>query len=122
MKKLLKLTIKVLPVIIMIVLVAMPAVFGAIIDPEVNTGGLQPKSVQTQTLVGNVWSILKLILQIAAIGALVFAGVRYMFSSADQKADIKKSMGILAVGAVLVFGASIVVEMLVNIMRDLSQT
>ena len=33
-----------------------------------------------------------------------------MFASADQKADIKKSMGTLAIGAVLVFCAATVLR------------
>ena len=48
------------------------------------------------------------------IAAVVFAGLRYMFASADQKADIKKSMGILAIGAVLVFGATLLIRLIGN--------
>ena len=65
--------------------------------------------------VSKAWNTIKLILQIAAVGAVVFAGVRYMFASADQKADIKKSMGILAIGAALVFGATIIIDFITKI-------
>ena len=38
-----------------------------------------------------------------------------MFASADQKADIKKSMGILAIGAALVFGATFIIDFIVKV-------
>ncbi|MEG2310932.1 MAG: TrbC/VirB2 family protein [Clostridia bacterium] len=62
--------------------------------------------------VGNIWGTVVLILQVAAIGAIIFAGVRYMFASADAKADIKKQTVTLAIGAVLVFGATTLVQFL----------
>lgn len=37
-----------------------------------------------------------------------------MFASADQKADIKKSMIILVLGAILVFGASTVAKFIMT--------
>ena len=61
------------------------------------------------------------IVQILAVAAVVFAGVRYMFASADQKADIKKSMGILAIGAVLVFGATVVLSFIQNATNQVLQ-
>lgn len=64
--------------------------------------------------VNKVWSTVLTILQIAAVAAIVIAGVRYMFASADQKADIKKGMIGLVVGAVLVFAASTVVQFIVT--------
>lgn len=62
----------------------------------------------------NVWATVVTIVQILAVAAVVFAGLRYMFASADQKADIKKSMGVLAIGAVLVFGATIVLQFIAD--------
>lgn len=66
-----------------------------------------------------VWSTVLTILQIAAVAAIVIAGVRYMFSSAEQKADIKKGMVILVVGAVLVFGASTVVQFILTASEEI---
>lgn len=42
-----------------------------------------------------------------------------MFASADSKADIKKQLVILVVGAVLVFGASTVVQILMSVVDDI---
>lgn len=58
------------------------------------------------------------ILQIAAFGGIIFAGIKYMYSSADQRADIKKNMIYLAIGMVLVFGASTVAKFVTNAAVD----
>ena len=58
------------------------------VDPNYPTGGNQFTTVST--LGGSLWSTITLIAQIAAFAAIIFAGLRYMFASADQKADIKK--------------------------------
>lgn len=88
------------------------SVFGENIVPNTANSG----SVGTvDTAVGKVWNTVKLILQILAIAAVVFAGVRYMFASADQKADIKKSMGILAIGGALVFGATWIIQFIITV-------
>lgn len=108
---------------IMTVLVLVAAVFAfvapvfgsAIIDTTIpdHSGG-QGIGV-ADTAVSKAWNTVRLILQILAVAAVVVAGVRYMFASADQKADIKKSMGILAIGAALVFGATLIIDFIVKI-------
>lgn len=57
-----------------------------------------------------VWKTVTTIVQMVAFGAVIFAGVRYMIASADQKADIKKGLAMLVIGAILVFAASTVVQ------------
>ncbi len=108
MKKLLK----VLPVV-MVVCLAVTSVFAYVDTGMPNTSG--SGSVTTlDNAVGSVWNTVLTICRIVAIAAIIIAGLRYMFASADQKADIKKSMGILAIGAILVFGGSFVVEFIVK--------
>lgn len=83
---------------------------------------MSKESITTvDTAVGTAWNTIKLILQICAIGAVVFAGVRYMFASADQKADIKKSMGILAIGAALVFGATFIIDFIRDVATQITR-
>ena len=65
-----------------------------------------------------IWGTVTTIVQILAFAAVVFAGLRYMFASADQKADIKKGLGMLTIGAVLVFAASTVVKFIVGAAGD----
>lgn len=70
--------------------------------------------------VGKVWSTVVTVLQILAVAAIVIAGVRYMFASADTKADIKGQTVGLVVGAVLVFGASFIVQFIINVTSDVT--
>lgn len=62
----------------------------------------------------NIWKTASVIIQILAVAAIVFAGLRYMFASADAKADIKQQTAILVIGAVLVFGAVNVAKVISN--------
>lgn len=119
MKKLLKFAIKVLPVVLMIAIVVMPQVLGANGLIDLTEPGTGNASV-TKGMIENVWGVVKTILQIAAIGALIFSGVRYMFASADAKADIKKSMTILVVGALIVFGSTIVIDIITRVAKDIT--
>lgn len=66
----------------------------------------------------NIWGTVVVIAQILAFAAIIFAGIRYMFASADAKADIKKQTVILVVGALFVFGASTIVNLLMNIFNE----
>lgn len=69
---------------------------------------------EVENAAGKIWATIVTIVQILAIAAVVFAGLRYMFASADAKADIKRSMGILAVGAILVFASTTVISFIVK--------
>ncbi len=55
----------------------------------------------------------------AAFAILIFAGVRYMFASADARADIKKQTAILFIGAAIVFAAQPFIELIVNVVEDI---
>ena len=82
--------------------------------------GQLPVSASAKTSILKVWGTVLLILQILSVAAIVIAGIRYMFASADGKADIKKQTIGLMVGAVLVFGASSVISLITNITSDIA--
>lgn len=123
MKKSKKIFLRVLPVLIVLMVVFTTNVFAAEagfdnfnsdMQVNANTGG------KTVKVIGNVWGIVLTVLQVAAIAAIVFSGVRYMFASADSKADIKKQMIWLVVGGVLVFAASTVVKLITTVANDVT--
>ena len=60
------------------------------------------------------WGTIATLVQILSAACFVFAGVRYMFASADQKADIKRGMIYLFVGAFIVFGATTIIKMVAS--------
>ncbi len=128
MKKLIKKVAKVLPIILVVCLVfnTAPVIACSTGSTGGSSGGSSgggngtnlsiPDSISgtaSSTIsdaAGNTWATVTTIVQILAIAAVVFAGLRYMFASADQKADIKKSLGTLAIGAILVFCAATVLR------------
>lgn len=125
MKKSKKIFLRVLPVLIVLMVVFTTNVFAA--ETQGGFGSFTNnmtvtanKSGKTINSISNVWGIILTVLQVAAIAAVVFAGVRYMFASADSKADIKKQMIWLVIGAVLVFGASTVIQLITNFADDLT--
>lgn len=83
---------------------------------EATTGGSADSNVKGIT--ARVWNTVISVVQVLAVGAVVFAGLRYMFASADAKADIKKQTVILVVGAILVFGATYIVQLISNIAEE----
>ena len=111
MKKLMK----ILPVVLVAVFV-MTNVFAVGVpgDEELSGDGID----QVTKLAKNAWATVATIVQILAVAAVVFAGLRYMFASADQKADIKKSMGILVVGAILVFAATTIIKWVSDVAKS----
>lgn len=116
MKKSKKIMLRVLPVVFVLVIIVANVYASSPISPNLNVTGNGIASVDKT--VGNVWATIRLILQVAAIGAIIFAGVRYMFASADTKADIKKQMVILVIGAVLVFGATTLIGFIQTVTND----
>lgn len=74
---------------------------------------------KVEKVAGSVWATVTVIVQILAVLAVVFAGLRYMFTSAEGRANIKKEMSYLAIGAVLVFGTTIIINFIVNAANEL---
>ena len=121
-KKIIKTICFVIPVVL-VLLVVSNNVF-AFDKMDVNTinealKGAKPSDT-AQSSILKVWGTVLLILQILSVAAIVIAGIRYMFASADGKAEIKKQTIGLMVGAVLVFGASSVIGLITNITNDVA--
>lgn len=117
MKKL----IKILPVVMVVCLMVTSVFAIAVPDSGADLANGHAGSSAVNSAAQGIWGTVMTIVQILAVAAVVFAGVRYMFASADQKADIKKSMGILAIGAVLVFGATVVLKFISTAANEVLQ-
>jgi len=79
--------------------------------------GVVPGNVEN--IAKNIWATASVVIQIVSVACVVFAGLRYMFASADQKADIKQGLIYLAIGAVLVFGATSIINLVVNATNEI---
>lgn len=82
---------------------------------EVPGGSVDPK---VKTPIKKLFSSILLVLQIASVGGVVFAGVRYMFASSEAKADIKNSMIHLVIGMAIVFASSTIINLVINIFNE----
>jgi succinate dehydrogenase/fumarate reductase cytochrome b subunit len=96
-----KIFLRILPILMVVVLMS-SSVLG--INAEIPTT-TNNKLGGVTDLAGSIWNTVAIVLQIAAIAAIVVAGVRYMFASANEKANIKTQTITLVVGAILVFAA-----------------
>lgn len=120
MKRSKKIFLRILPVLMVcLVLFSFSFVFAdEPIKPEISVKG--NASSKVSNLTGNMWATVTTVIQVLAIAAVVFAGLRYMFASADQKADIKKQLIILVIGAVLVFGATTVLKVIADVTNQVT--
>lgn len=73
-----------------------------------------------KTFVEKIWGTVVIVVQVLAVGCVVFAGLRYMFASADQKADIKKGLMYLTIGAILTFGAITIIDIVTKVFGDIT--
>ncbi|MEG0873082.1 MAG: hypothetical protein RSE00_03930 [Clostridia bacterium] len=111
-----KILLKMLPLAILLsVFLLNSAVFGITnLSPD---GAIPTESTDASMVVLKIWGIIMASLQVAAVAAVVFCGVKYMFASANEKADIKTSLMYLALGAIITFGASTFVQVITGSWR-----
>lgn len=111
-----KFMLRVMPIVLVAVLV-LGNVAWAAGNPFEPTGSV----ASVDKMVNNIWGTVLTVLRILAVAAIVYAGVKYMFASAENKADIKSGMLGLVVGAILVFGASIVVDLIMKAANEVAK-
>ncbi len=86
-------------------------------DPGlIPTGGNAPDGIMNP--IYKIWNTVIVVIRIAAFAGIIFAGVRYIYASADQKADLKKSLVPLVIGMVFVFASTILLDFIVKIFYD----
>ena len=113
MNKMIKMLMKIMPIMLVFVVCA-TSVFGLSATlPTAGTG-----ITKVDTLANNIWGTVQTILQMVAFAAIIIAGIRYMFASAEQKADIKGQTVILVVGAIIVFAAPSIITFIQKILED----
>lgn len=114
-----KIFLRVVPIILVLVVMVTTNVIGFSEFTTDMTLGKETLS-SAENAVKRIWGTVLLILQILAVAAVVIAGVRYMFASADAKADIKKQSIGLVVGAILVFAASTVINFIITVTEQVT--
>lgn len=67
---------------------------------------------------GNIVGIIVTVGVVASAITLLVLGIKYMLGSASEKAEYKKSMLPYIIGAFLLFSASIIVNIIANIVQE----
>lgn len=118
MKKFKKIFLRVLPIVLVAVILVGSSVFG-LSDGKVKEPTAGNNTTAVTSLTNKVWGTVVVVVQVLAIAAMVFAGLRYMFTSADEKADIKGQTVTLMVGAALIFAAPLILDFVRKISSDM---
>lgn len=67
-----------------------------------------------EAIQGSLWENIAIVVNVLAIAGIVALGLKYMFASADTRADIKKDMFPVAVGLVLIYAITSFLNFLVS--------
>lgn len=76
-------------------------------------------AAQLETAIGNTWATMAFVVQTLSIGCVVVLGLRYMFASADKRADIKHGLTMVVIGATFVFCAATVARFVVDAGKEI---
>ena len=115
---------KILSIFMLVIVVcafATPVFAGNITPNPAGFNGSTAGSNAFGNLFKNAWSAIQTIANFVALVMVVVAGIRYMFASADAKADIKKQTVILIVGAVFIFAAGNIVNLIATAAQTVTQ-
>lgn len=75
-----------------------------------------------QNLGASLVTIIQVVGVVLAVVILSVLGIKYMMGSAEEKAEYKKTMIPYVIGAVLLFGASAIAGVIVNIANGMAST
>ena len=104
--------------VLMIVFMLGTTVFAGAITPD----GMTPTYDGTdgiKTLGQKLMGILQTVGVVVAVLILMILGIKYMMGSAEEKAEYKKTMMPYIVGAILIFGATTIANMIYNFANGL---
>lgn len=115
MKKIkLSLLILILILTIGMIFIAKTQVNAEILDPSVyEPDELQEAEVEDfETFGATVGSVVQIVGTMVSVGTIIIIGIRYVIASADEKAEYRERMIPYLIGAVLLFGASNIVNVI----------
>ena len=78
-----------------------------------------PEGTEIQDVGSRILGVLQTIGVVLAVIILVILGIKYMMGSAEEKAEYKKTMVPYLVGAVFIFAAPILANMIYNFVKSL---
>ena len=78
---------------------------------EVNINGSATGVNEVKTFGGNIMGVIQTIGVLLAVAILMILGIKYMMGSAEEKAEYKKTMIPYVIGAILIFAATTIANM-----------
>ena len=88
----------------------LPKMFGGIIDGT----DVSSETTELKSTGGKIVGIIQVVGTIVAVGMLIVLGIKYVLGSAEEKAQYKKTLFPYFIGAVLIFGASNLAQIIYN--------
>ncbi len=106
---------KIIASLIMVCLVVATSVMVMATEfPQEIRPGSGDDAIKLEQTVGNIWATIAFVVQTLSIGCVVVLGIRYMFASADKRADIKNGLTMVVIGSVFVFCAATVARFIID--------
>ena len=81
-------------------------------NSSISTTGTGAKEVATKA--GKIVGIIQVVGTIASVGMMIVIGIKYVMGSAEEKAEYKKTLIPYLIGAILIFGASNLTQVIYN--------
>ena len=122
-----KKAIKIITVISFLLIMIVIASLSYSVFANFNPGDYKPASMTNAQSVGKIQTIAnKIIGQIRIVGSilsiamLVVIGIKYILGSVEEKAEYKKTMKPYIIGAIMVFGITNLLTVLVDIIQNVN--
>lgn len=107
---------KIFSIAIIVLLIAMQlsVVFAAdeLLDPGKVIGAETNASNSSQKFLNSVLGIVQIVAVSVAVIMLIILGIKYISAAPGEKADIKQGAMIYVVGAILMFGATAIIQVI----------
>ena len=104
------------------ILSAFSMVFATATEPNIPTGISPTGASDVSNIAGMVIYVIQIIAFAAAVIMLIFVGIKFLTASPEGKAEIKKSAVIYVVGAILLFAATGILQIVRNLSSSISAT
>lgn len=108
-----KKSIKIISVVLMILAIVLvsTSVFATYTPNDVKRDINMEDTDPVKDIGGRVLGIIQVVGTIVAVGMIIVLGIKYMMGSAEERAEYKKTLFPYFIGAVLIFGASTLANM-----------
>ena len=119
-----KKTMKILSTLMVVVMIA--SICTSIFATQVDVNKMNKKDIDAEaaakmeTIGGTIVAYVTNAAMVVSIVMIAVLGIKYMLGSAEEKAEYKKSLVPLLVGAILVFGAAAIAKVIVGLAKTFS--